>query len=306
MNIIDTIIIYLLGILTIRQLIAQNLNIPLPKRLMWLLYDKKNLEQPVLCRRAYEINCLKNNKQSNSTIVKNLLELASRHIKYYEGGLGHGRSVRVQSQYFINTLEASYNEDDLDIMTSALRTLIDHSELPFPQIDFVLYIKSGNQILARNIYNGVGDYMIYICRIDGNAGSYPLHTKVDMHLYSVQFENLDALLETAKHTSGKKLTGIAIDCSISTGNGLKDAITQFNKLVKKGQYNINEINHAFVLYAHKPYDDGKSQEFKLHRYFDMDEKTRELIYKVSTGECNTGCEEVYNYLKGHNLLRYDL
>lgn len=248
MNIFDTIIISLLGIFTIRQLIAQNVNIPLPTKLKWLIYDKKDLAQPVLCRRAYEINCLNKKKQSNSTIVKNLLDLASRHIKFYEGGLGHGRRTRVQSNYFINTLEASYNEDDLDIMTSAVRKLIDHSELPFSQIDFVLYIKSGNQILARNIYKGVGDDMIYICRIDGDASSYPLHTSVDINMYSVQYENLDALLEAAKRTSGKKLAGIAIDCSISTGEGLKEAITQFNQLVRKFQYNISEIEHAFVLW----------------------------------------------------------
>lgn len=301
----DSVILFLLGIFSIRKLIAQNIDIPLHPKIRWLIYDKKDSTQPVLCRRAYEIGQLALKKESKSSIIEKLLELDSRHIKYYESGLGHGRSTRVQSKYFINTLEASYNEDDLATMTSAIRTLIDTSELPFSQIDFVLYIKSGNQILARNIYKSVGKDMIYVCRRDNNSGSYPLKTNVDANMFSVQYENLDTLLVAADRQRTEKLTGIAIDCSISTGDGLKDAIIQFNQLIARNSLNINKIEHAFVLYAHKKFEDDKCAEFKLHRYFDMDEETRELIYKVHKGQDNIGCIEVYNHLKENKLLRYN-
>lgn len=301
----DKITLFFLGVFSIRQLISQNVDIPLPPKWRWLIYNKKNLVQPVLCRRAYEMNSLASKKQSSSSIIEKLLELDSRHIKYYEDGLGHGRSTRVQSKYFINTLEASYNEDDLGTMISAIRALITSSELPFCQIDFVLYPKSGNQILARNIFKNVDKNMIYVCRLDDNVSSYPLKPNVAAHMFSVQFENLDTLLQAAQHSRTGKLTGIAVDCSISTGDGIKNAITQFNQLIEQENLNINKIEHAFVLYAHKPFQDEKNKDFTLHRYFDMDEETRELIYKIHKGEDDIGCIEVYNHLKQEKLLRHN-
>lgn len=299
----DSITIFFLGLFSVRQLIAENIDIPLPPKFRWLIYNKKKCGQPVLCRRAYETDLLVDKKQSSSSIVEKLLELDSRHIKYFEDGLGHGRSPRVQSKYFINTLEASYNENDLATMTTAIRSLIQSSELPFNQVDFVLYIKSGNQILARNIYNNVGNSMIYVCRQDSNSSRYPLQPKAAAHMYSVQFENLDTLLNAAKSYHGGKLTGIVVDCSVSTGDGIKEAINQFNQLIDKENLNINKIEHAFVLYAHRPYSDEECKNFTLHRFFDMDEKTRELIYKVHKGKDNVGCIEVYNHLKDNGLLR---
>lgn len=299
----DSVTLFLLGVFSVRQLIAENIDIPLPQKLRWLIYNKKDNRQPVLCRRAYETDQLLDKKQSNSSIIEKLLDLDSRHIKYFKDGLGHGRSTRVQSQYFINTLEASYNENDLATMTAAIRSLIQNSTLSFSQVDFVLYIKSGNQILARNIYNHVGSSMIYVCRQDGNSSSYPLQPNVAAHMYSVQFENLDTLLNTAKKFRDKKMNGIVVDCSISTGNGIKEAIEQFNRLVERENLNINKIQHAFVLYAHRPFNDKECKGFTLHRFFDMDEKTRELIYKMYKGENNIGSLEIYNHLKKEGLLR---
>lgn len=301
----NEIILFFLGIFSVRQLIAQNIDIPLPSKWRWLIYNKKDLVQPVLCRRAYEMNSLAAKKQSSSSIIEKLLELDSRHIKYYEDGLGHGRSTRIQSKYFINTLEASYNEDDLGTMTSAIHSLITSSNLPSHKIDFVLYLKSGNQILARNIFKNVDRDMIYICRLDDSSSSYPLRPNVAAHMFSVQFENLDTLLQAAQNARNGKLTGIVVDCSISTGGGIKSAIKQFNQLIEQENLNINKVEHAFVLYAHKPFQDDECKDFTLHRFFDMDEETRELIYRMYKGEDNIGCAEVYDHLKRQQLLRHN-
>lgn len=298
----DDITLFFLGLFSIRQLIAENLEVPLPEKWKWLIYNKKSLERPILCRRAYEKDNMITTKTPSSTIIENILELDCRHVKYYADGLGHGRSTLIQSKYFINTLEASYDEEDLGIMTSAIRSLIAHSKLPFSEIDFILYLKSGNQLLARNIFKNVDSEMLYVCRLDGNYSSYPLKSNVEAHMFSVQFENLDALLKAAKGSRSGKLTGIVVDCSISTGNGIKETIVQFNKLIENHNLNINKVEHAFVLYAHKPFNDNAANGYTLHRYFDMDEKTRELIYKASIGEGNIGCIEIYNHLKEQHLL----
>lgn len=299
----DNITLFLLGIFSIRQLIAQNIDIPLPKKLKWLIYNKKDLESPVLCRRAYDMSHQIGENKPSRTIVEQLLEMDGRHIKYYEDGLVHGRSsgTQVQSKYFINTLEASYSETDLSIMTTAIRALIANGNLNVNKIDFVLCFKSGNQILARNIYNKRNGEIIYICRLDDYAANYPMKPNAEAHLFSVQFENLDTLLTAAQNYRMGKLNGIAIDCSISTGAGLKEGIKQFNELIEQDNLNINKIEHAFVLYAHKLFDDANCKEFTLHRYFDMDEKTRELIYNASQGKITY--QEIYQHLKKEKLLR---
>lgn len=301
----DDITLFFLGIFSIRQLIAQNMDIPLPKKMRWLIYDKKDSTPPVLCRRAYNLNQLTPENCSNHSIIDKLLELGGHHIKYYQDGLAHGRSsgTQVQSKYFINTLEASYNEKDLSTMTTAIRHLIANSELPSKQIDFILCLKSGNHILARNIYKDVDNDMIYICRLDGHSSNYPMKPNAEAHLYSVQFENLDTLLDTAKNARTGKLNGIAIDCSVSTGIGLKEGIKQFNMIIDRDNLNINKIEHAFVLYAHQPFDDDSCHEFKLHRYYDMNEGIRELIYNVSKGINNYQYKDVYKELKDSNLIR---
>ncbi len=300
----DRIILILLGVITIRQLISQNFDIPLPNKLKWLLYNKKDIHPPVLCRRVYDIDHLFKQNFTTRSIIEQLIELDSHHIKYYEDGLVHGRSsgVRVSSKYFINTLEASYNDKDLSIMTLAIRNLISKSAL-LNMIDFVLCIKNGNQILARNIYQG-NHSIIYICKLEDQMSSYPMKPNVPASLFSVQYENLDALLNAASHSTVVKLNGIAIDCSVSSGIGLKSSISHFNDLVEKNRLNINKIEHAFILYCHQPFDDG-SIAFKLHRYFDMDEEIRALIYKKSIESSPLCYKEIYDNLKSKNLVRND-
>ncbi len=296
----DNVILALLGLITIRQLVAQNFDIPLPDRLKWLLYNKKDLNPPVLCRRIYDINSTFNDKRPSSAVIEDLLALDCRHVKYYPGGIMHGRRALISSDYFINTLEASYNEQDLEIMVKAIRALIAKSNLA-TDIDFILFLKSGNQILANNIYPRDSN-IIHICRIDGGKGFQPLKTTQNPSDFSILYENLDRLLEVAKiRQSGEKLTGIVVDCSVSSGSGIANCIKDFNDFVKRHHLAINPIKDAFVLYSHKPYTDNS--DFTLHRYFDMDEDIRKMIYEASAHNGNDSPQTIYKKLNEKKLLR---
>lgn len=300
MAIIDKIILILLGIITIRQLIAQNFDIPLPNGFKWILYNKRDLQPPVLCRRIYDINQTFQDDRSSSEVIEELLALDSRHIKYYPEGIRHGRTTMIGSKYFINTLEASYCEKDLRIMSKALQGLIARSGLT-TDVDFILFLKSGNQLLANSIYPEASN-IIRVCRIDGGKEFHPLKVKTDPGDFSILYENLDQLLQVAEALpAGDKLTGIVVDCSVSSGKSIDKCIKSFNILIQEHNLAINPIQDAFVLYAHKPYVD--KSDYTLHRYFDMNEEIRQMIYQMSTHNVAKSEKMIYRKLAKEKLIK---
>lgn len=306
-GIFETIILMLLSIITIRSLIAQNFDIPLAPRFKWIIYNKKD-QNPVLCSRVYERNQGFNNGSSVKSIIERLLIMDGKHTKKFNDGYFHRHkfSTEMRSEYFINSLEASYVDYDLNIMTIAIQRLIEESGLA--NIDFVLFLKNGNYKLAQSVFNK-DRTIIYICKIDETSSYIPKGTTIPIDKYSIQYENLDCLLNAANSIGNRpNLTGIAIDCSISTGVGLKDSITHFNELLDSNpKIKINKIQHAFILYSHQVFDDADIN-FKLHRYFDMNEEIRTLIYNEITLADNkgAGARKVYDTIKEKKLLHNDL
>ena len=308
-KVFEYITLTLLSILKIRELIANNFEVPLPTKMKWLLYNKKD-EKPVLCRKAYERAQRINDYANEKNIIERLLIMDGNHIKYYPDGYFHRKkfSTEINSHYFINTLEASYIEQDLCLMKMAILRLIKESEFK-QEIDFILFLKNGNQTLAREVFKGDRD-ITYICKIDEHSSYFPANETDSIDKYSIQYENLDSLLARANNLvdSSSRLNGIVIDCSVSTGVGLKDSINHFNNLLEKNNtLRINKIEHVFVLYCHQNFDDSE-EFFKLHRYFDMDEEIREMIYNdiMTSDNKGEGAKKVYNKLKEKNRIYFDL
>lgn len=297
-----------LFVLKIRDLVAQNFELPISNRWRWLIYNKKERD-PVLCSRIYERTQLFNDGASIKSIIQRILIMDGKHIKKFPDGYFHRLkfATEIRSEYFINSLEASYMEDDLNVMTLAIRRLLEESNLH--NIDFVLFLKNGNQMLARNIFKNDRS-IIYICKIDEHSSYIPQGASPSIGSYSIQYENLDWLLASANaNTNNRNLNGIAIDCSISTGEGLKDSINHFNSLLEANRnLRINKIEHAFILYCHNKDFDDSSISFKLHRYFDMDEEIRRMIYEEISLSDNkiAGAKKVYNSLKKKKQIHYDL
>lgn len=304
-DIFETITLIVLFILKIRDIVAQNFELPIPRQWKWLIYNRRK-QEPVLCSRIYERSQTFNEGSTIRSIIERLLIMDGKHIKKFPDGYFHRHkfATEIKSEYFINTLEASYIEEDLNIMTLAIRRLLEGSGLH--NIDFVLFLKNGNQMLAQNIFRE-DKSIIYICKIDEHSSYVPQGATIPIDSYSIQYENLDRLLHFAK-MKNEKLTGVAIDCSISTGEGLKDSINHFNNLLKNNKnLRINKIKHAFILYCHKDFDDA-TIPFKLHRYFDMDEEVRKMIFEEIAQSENKalGATHIYKYLKKKKRIRYDL
>lgn len=204
-------------------------------------------------------------------------------------------------------MEASYIKHDLNLMKMAILRLIRESGY-VSDIDFILFLKNGNQTLAREVFKDARD-ITYICKSDEHSSYFPAEDPDSIDKYSIQYENLDSLITRARSVDNdSRLNGIVIDCSISTGVGLTDSINHFNNLIEKDNtLFINKIEHAFVLYCHQDFDDS-NVSFTLHRYFDMDEEIREMIYKEIKESDNkgVGAKNVYKKLKEKKRIKYDL
>lgn len=294
------IILAILTLLTIRDILTKNFAIPKRKKWSWIFYNRNELEKIPPCYRRYELS----EKSANFTprkIIEELLLLTQRHIKRFDQGLVHGRFQKgINSKYFINTLEASHNKYDLDIMATAITKLIQINQEIW-NIDFVISLKSGNVILAKKIAD---DYdLIHICKenLEKTTQAVTLPNSDErLESISLKYENFDKLVLKASTSIGKPLNGIIIDCSISTGHGIDDCVTSFNKLISDGILkNINPVKNVFVLHCHQDLSKNNpfQDKFNLHRFFDMNEQIREIIFETK----DMGIIKVYDELKKQKL-----
>ncbi len=306
----DTIIIFMLGILSIRDMISKNFDIPKDKKWSWIFYNKSEKSQIPPCFKRHEIF----NKPSTIdtySIIDNLLLVASRHIKKFDNGLVHGRFSKeaIPSNYYINTLEAAHDKYEIGIMKAALIKLIQKCGTT-NDLDFIISLKSGNDYLARNFAQ---ELEIIHC-VKSNIGSKVKAVVINgeenkRQSLSLMYENMDALLDYASKSS-EPLNGIIIDCSLSTGAGIKDCVTHFNSMIEeKVITNINKIEHAYVLYAHQHDTDLLFEKAcKINRFFDMDEQLRASIFQniALKTDKNIGIKIVQKEMKDRNLLKIDI
>ena len=297
----DDVTLLVLGVASIRQIIAQNFDLPIPNKFRWIIYDKKSNQQPVLCKRAYEVNKIKESDDIKKDPLNEWLGVVSRNIKNYPGGIRHGSEGRgIESNYFIDTLAASYSEKDLKAMVFVIHHLIRQSLDYTADFDFVICRKNGNTKLAENVFKYAGDDVIMVCYHDMRS-KFPMHPHYSAEYLNSDYENLARLCEEAeKRDTSHRLNGIVIDCSVSTGKGLKKMINAFNEMVDKNHLNINPIEHAFVMHTNGKFDDSDIN-FELHRLVDMDETARRLIHEASAKGTETAYRPVKEYLKAQKL-----
>lgn len=296
----DDIVLTILGIASVRQAIAQNFDLPIPSKLRWIIYDKKADRQPVLCKRAHELSQSMEAAKYGDPLDE-WLGVVGRNIKHYPGGIMHGsEGKKIKSDYFVDTLAASYSGKDLKAMAFIVRRIISANMDDPTDIDFVVCRKNGNTKLVERVFQDAGDNVTMICYHDKRSG-FPMHVHYSAEYLNSDYENLERLREAAAvRDSMHKLNGIVIDCSVSTGNGLNKMIKAFNTMVKDNNLNINPIEHAFVMHTNGGFND-EGIDFRLHRLVDMDETTRKLVHDASDKGTKDAYKSVKAYLKSKKL-----
>lgn len=127
----------------------------------------------------------------------------------------------------VNTLEASHNKQELQIMTDMAKLFYNEKIQSNPDnpIDFIISIKGGNVLLVSNLINSLGNEIIHLTfnrnlfyESMGVVESNDHDRKVGK---DIKFENINELIRLSEANKNlRKLNGMIIDCSYSSGDGI--------------------------------------------------------------------------------------
>lgn len=254
MSIFDRITLILLSIATIRKIIADNFNFLKGTKWSWILYDKKEVPY------CYQLSKIKNQEiriKYSSDLLVNIIIILGNHTKYFINKVYCDRQKTIQVHYMVNTLEASHNKQELQIMTDMAKLFYNEKIQSNPDnpIDFIISIKGGNVLLVSNLINSLGNEIIHLTfnrnlfyESMGVVESNDHDRKVGK---DIKFENINELIRLSEANKNlRKLNGMIIDCSYSSGDGILQCVKNFKEIVDNENLNINTNLSVRTIYSH--------------------------------------------------------
>lgn len=288
MNWSEWVIITVLGFFSIRDIIAAFGNVPRNNK--WyskLVYGNhdENLIAKILSDWGYSdktaVAIDKSVKgiaiNSQKTYVKNyfekLLFLLAKYTMHFPANVNY--SSDVNSNFYVDTMEASTNSISLMEMTELMINLINKSRKSRP--DVIVVPKGGNVELAQTVAMKFGAKLVVVKDKSDDSRA----TSIDSSNKECHKVNIEGSWELFRQ---RKKRAILIDCNTSRGTQLINVVKEFNSAVDSGM-KVSKITDVFVLYrvdnGNTQIDDMfKDEECILHRYFDLDEDCKKLLYDL--------------------------
>ncbi len=314
---IDRIILYFLGIMTLRELISFSGLIPRNKKFSWLIYNtyEKYVIDDTMKAVGIEKTDIKNivkekkfSKNGQIVSLENLIEIISKYIIFHEGKVEYGNRILIDTTYYISTVEAVYESEYLRWMCCLINDLVSKSyrENGKRAPDFILTPKGGNTHFGRT-YAESREIMFITSKYSVKS-SYVTFLKGDFEYnLKTNYEGSWQLFERQKN-SDEKLYGIIVDCNTTTGEQIVDTMNDFNYLVKELGLNVDIVTEAYTLY--RPIDKEKcdidtvlgKNGYHLHRFFDLSERNKELVIKYKGKKDRLNIHKKKDLKKIHKIL----
>lgn len=300
----DSIVLFLLGLLTVRDLISKNFNIPKNKSWSWLFYNKNECEDIPYC---YQLSLIKKNKPPinyHSELLPKLILVLGNHTKFFEEGVFCDRSKRIRVNYLVSTLEASHDIEDLKVMVDVIEKLY-FGICDETHVDFVISLKGGNVLLVNRFVQLHQNELMHITYNRNlffeSFGIVSSNVNDVVSGIGLKFENMEELIRIAK-LSERKLNGIILDCSFSSGEGIIQCVKEFNDMLNDNTnkiVNINPITEVRVIYSHI----GENIEDRLNELncnieylFSLDSERRKQLFESI-------CQEQQDSIKLRNAYK---
>lgn len=293
MHAINQIIIFLIGLITIREIIAAFFYVPRDKKWSWLIYNKNDENMIKFVLQQLNLNDKKLNRLSKidypihemPSPVHRLISLLSRHIYKSNDHLSYGKDTIVNTRYYVNTMEAIHDRSDAVIMCTLIQKLIASESCHASAPDFIITPKLGNPLLAYK-YAEQCEIMFVISKPGDDLDKSRARNAPEEFSFKINYEGAKDVIDRARNL-GRKLNGVALDCNVSNGSQLKSTVDNFNKYIEKLDLPINKIEYGITLFKVDDKDDldfkdmQHTQSFIIMRYFDLSEKVKEMIYSKS-------------------------
>lgn len=214
-----------------------------------------------------------------------LISLIYKYIMCFSEKVTYGVETPVPSHYYINTMEASHNKEDLELMCRLINKLITNDSV-FP--DFVITPKSGNPIMGKEFAEFHNIVSIFRKSNYDKSKARFIPSASNELAFNVNYEGslrLNSLIEELKKydSRDRKIHGIVIDCNASGASEILKTMEEFNSHLSEG---IDPIVEAYILFrpdVASDVDEKFSERgFKLNRYFDLNDdiKTKIHLYKT--------------------------
>jgi hypothetical protein len=293
----------------LRDIISKFFGISRNRGYSWIFYNQydKSLLIDMLNRFGLrEENVTKHFRRAKNDTKKykdpsvKLVSLLSRNI--YNAKSEYGINTPVNSEYYINTMDASHIGYELNLMCDLIAILIDKKG-GCTKPDFIITPKNGNPVLGKSYAQSKNTISILSKHekdksyADFNKNENPLATLM------INFEGFSELYKIANDKPDINLNGIVIDCNASGGSLILETINSFNKLLNelkktKKDLNIESLEYSYVLYR-PDNEENIDDKFKddncfCERYFDLTENYKKRIYDNKNNYYN-------EFRRGNNL-----
>lgn len=331
-DVLTNILLSILTLDTIRSVIAMLGWVKPESKFAWIIYGRydRNILVAALKDLGYS-------KERSSSIIKDLkaaakknksltgiekdnaaihlIILLSKYIEKFSQIQYGGRNLS-NSNYYIDTMEISHSKKDLNVMTTIMVWLIKSNFNSKPEVIFVP--KGGNPLFAQAVASAFNVNLIVV-KPDDDKSKITTADKNPIALFKINYEGSWSILDNKT-----KLKTIVLDCNTSGGSQLLEIIHDTEELIdnSNGQINLQLPKNAVVLFCvdrqgEKIDEIFKNRNSNLFRYFDLDESTKELLYKLKEQCQNEGrlpdyyidsdrkkAEEIIEKLKKKNKYYY--
>lgn len=302
MDIFTRILCVLLSLDTIRATIAMLGWVKPDRKFAWLIYGRR--DQNLISSALQELGFTLDQRISISKSIKRIAKelprmtgitsenaaiqlvlLLSKYIVRFENPIHYGKDEGCLSQYYIDTMEIAHNEEEL----TKLRTIMTFLMQPRVRQKGLVLIspKCGNPIFAQQL-SALLQTKELLAKSDKDYSRISSSVLTPLDSFIINYEGSWELIDNKK-----EYNGIVVDCNTTDGHQLLQIIKEINTISVQCRdvVKLNLQKTAFVLFCANAQDDNIDEKFKevgaeLVRFFDLDERAKELLYQLKQ-DCET-------------------
>lgn len=300
MDILTKVLLGLLTLDTIRAVIAMLGWVKPESKIAWIIYGRydKNLIISALQDMGYShekrekiIRGMKKiaaDARRQTGVVEHdvdvqLIILLAKYIEKFPDGIRFSEESVSESHYYVDTMEISHDEKDLRIMHTIMLHLIQKNRMLQKIPSAIISPKSGNPVFAQTLATTLGSQLL-IAKSESDPSRVSSYGSNTTELFKINYEGSWKVLR-----SSNNFDCIILDCNTTTGGQLIEIIAELNGVIQEqgNAIKIKRPQQAFVLFCADKNGEDIDKKFKshgitLHRYFDLDENTKEMLYALKT------------------------
>ena len=238
-----------------------------------------------------------------------LIIMLSKYILKFNESIVYGGESFSKSNYYIDTMEISHNENDrrklASIMIYLLRTEMNSRKAP----EIIITPKGGNPLFVQEMATGLNSHLLIAKALsDKSRIKTSRSSEYSREEFFVNYEGSWCLSE-----SGKDGICIVVDCNTSGGSQLLDIVKDVRTFIKENPSVIKAPSDVFVLFKADTEGDNIDLKFSehqctIHRFFDLDENAKEKMYILKDDRKRKGRNLSYysdeDIEKAKDIIRY--